>query len=79
MLELKDKISNTAFSGEELTESEAFTVTDTAKTSKRADAQEALMALGYSRSEASAVLNTIDVDKYELDDVIRLALKKIMK
>ena len=47
--------------------------------SKRKDAEDALSVLGYSRSEASSVLRTIDVDALELDDIIRLALKKLMR
>ena len=47
--------------------------------SKLSDAQDALTVLGYSRSEALRVLGTIDTKTLELDDIIRLALKKLMK
>ena len=47
--------------------------------SKLADAQDALTVLGYSRNEALKVLGTIDTASLELDDIIRLALKKLMK
>ena len=47
--------------------------------SKRRDAEDALSVLGYSRSEATAALRTIDTDALELDEIIRLALKKLMR
>ena len=47
--------------------------------SKLADAQDALTVLGYSRNEALKVLGTIDTASLELDDIIRLALKKLMR
>lgn len=47
--------------------------------SKLKDAQDALTVLGYSRNEALKVLGTIDTANLELDDIIRLALKKLMK
>lgn len=79
ILELKDKLNKLGFSSEDT----GFVSTESAPTestsSKRSDALEALMALGYSRNEATSVLKTIDVDALELDDIIRLALKKIMK
>ena len=43
------------------------------------EAQDALVVLGYSRSEAVSVLKTIDVGSLELEEIIRLALKKLMK
>ena len=48
------------------------------KSGKLSDAQDALTVLGYSRSEAARALATIDTS-LELDDIIRLALKKLMK
>ena len=48
------------------------------KSGKFSDAQDALTVLGYSRSEAARALATIDTS-LELDDIIRLALKKLMK
>ena len=77
ILELKDKLKKVDLSedGEEPILSIA---TDTAS-NKLSDAQDALIALGYSRNEAAAVLRTIDAEALELDEIIRLALKKIMK
>lgn len=48
------------------------------KSGKLSDAQDALTVLGYSRSEAARALASIDTS-LELDDIIRLALKKLMK
>ncbi len=78
VLELKDKLAKAGFGSDIYTEEDMPPITAAAG-NKLADAQDALMALGYSRAEAAAVLKTIDADKYELDDIIRLALKKIMK
>ena len=80
ILELKDKLQKVGFSADDtaiLANNEPNLAASAS--SKRSDALEALMALGYSRNEATAVLKTIDVDALELDDIIRLSLKKIMK
>ena len=80
ILELKDKLAKTAFSGVEAYELDTASVSQSATNqSKLSDAQEALMALGYSRNEAYNVLKSIDTASLELDEIIRLALKKIMK
>ena len=78
VLELKDKIAKSAIGGIEDTDDTPILNTETTS-SKLSDAQDALMALGYSRNEAASVLRTIDAEQLELDDIIRLALKKIMK
>lgn len=79
ILELKDKLAKSQGISldDALTVSPSETVVPTS--SKLSDALEALMALGYSRNEAQNVLKTIDTQSLELDDIIRLALKKIMK
>lgn len=46
--------------------------------SKKKDAEDALAVLGYSKSEVSAALRGIDSETLGLDDIIRLALKKLM-
>ena len=45
---------------------------------KMSEAQEALMVLGYSRSEVLNVLHTIDTAGLEVEGIIRAALKKLM-
>ena len=79
ILELKDKVSKSVdFLGED-SATEVYQETVSPKSSKLSDATDALMALGYTRNEAQGVLRSIDTEKLELDDIIRLALKKIMK
>lgn len=78
ILELKDKLKSVSFGAED--SANLPTAAETAAGGgKLADAQEALMALGYSRSEAASVLGSIDTENREVDEIIRLALKKIMK
>lgn len=80
ILELKDKVQRSASFDEESASTDSFAAVNvTAKSSKLSDAQDALTVLGYSRSEAANVLKSIDTDALEVDDIIRLALKKLMK
>jgi Holliday junction DNA helicase RuvA len=79
VLELKDKLKQqTVFEGDE-----AISLEDVAdvggSSSKKKDAEDALAVLGYSRNEASSVLRTIDTQNLELDEIIRQALKKLMR
>ena len=77
VLELKDKLAKSvSFSGnEEITSSVA--IPDNSE--KISEAQNALMVLGYKQSEAAAALRGIDVSRMELEDIIREALKRLMK
>jgi Holliday junction DNA helicase RuvA len=77
ILELKDKLKGTALESDEV--QTEISVNTTASSTKLSDAQDALTVLGYSRNEALSVLKTIDTASLELDDIIRLALKKLMK
>ena len=45
---------------------------------KLAEAQDALMVLGYSRAEAQNVLKNIDTQNLGLEDIIKKALKMLM-
>ena len=79
ILELKDKVAKSVdFLGED-SSAEPMQELPSQKNSKLSDAADALMALGYTKNEAQGVLRSIDTEKLELDDIIRLALKKIMK
>jgi Holliday junction DNA helicase RuvA len=77
ILELKDKLA-----GEE-----AFTsgtkggvsVAAAVPHSKKSEAQAALAVLGYGSAEINAALKDIDVDALTLEDIIRQALKRMMK
>lgn len=77
ILELKDKLKNQVFDTE--TEDNAPVVTNIGSSSKLSDAQDALAVLGYSRTEALNVLKSIDTANLELDEIIKLALKKLMR
>ena len=81
ILELKDKLKADGIG--ESDDSSTPLPTDlggkSASSGKLSDAQDALTVLGYSRSEAARALQSIDTTALELDDIIRLALKKLMK
>lgn len=77
ILELKDKLSKGQLgtSGGE-TYSGGVTVIPENKTS---EASAALAVLGYSQQETAAALNGIDLEALSLEDIIRQALKKMVK
>ena len=50
-----------------------------AGTSKLSDAVSALMVLGYSSAEVGALLKDVDVENTALEDIIKQALKKMVK
>jgi Holliday junction DNA helicase RuvA len=78
ILELKDKLKGQSFIDTEgsITAEELTTSTPSGK---KKDAEDALTVLGYSRSEAAAALRTINTDTLEVDEIIRQALKKLMR
>ncbi|MBR4296002.1 MAG: Holliday junction branch migration protein RuvA [Clostridia bacterium] len=77
VLELKDKISKEAPSA--MSSAQSINTLGDLPKNKLSEAQDALVVLGYSRSEAVSVLKGIDVSSLELDEIIRVALKKLMK
>lgn len=80
ILELKDKLQKEAIAEADFSSSaDDELVAAIGGSSKKRDAEDALAVLGYSRSEASAALRSIDIDSLELDEIIRLALKKLMR
>lgn len=78
ILELKDKLKN-QLSDEDYAENITEGAVTPAASSKLSDAQDALAVLGYSRNEALSALKSIDTDSMELDEIIKLALKKLMR
>ena len=40
---------------------------------------DALLVLGYTRAEAQKALRTIDIQALSIEDIIKEALKKLMK
>ena len=79
ILELKDKFKKSGITADEADSSSDILEISTPTSGKISDARDALMALGYTKAEALSVLKTIDTDTLELDEIIRLALKKIMR
>ncbi len=78
ILELKDKLKSD-FADGNVGEQVSADIVGTATTSKLSDAQDALAVLGYSKAEALSTLKTIDTQNLELDEIIKLALKKLMR
>ena len=79
ILELQDKLlKQTPPEQTQAAISVAMTTPGTSK-GKLSEAQDALTVLGYSRSEALNALQGIDVAGMEIEDIIRAALKKLMK
>ena len=75
ILELKDKISKEAADFMPASVSEPGGAS--AATGKLSDAAAALAVLGYGNNEIAAALKGVDADHLEVQDIVRLALKKI--
>lgn len=80
ILELKDKMLKEN-GGEPLMGggSSAAPTTSQGSRSKLSEATDALVVLGYSRPEAISALKDMDLSSMELEEIIRLSLKKMMK
>lgn len=77
ILELKDKLANGQLSAGG--ESYGGTGVTVIPENKSSEAAAALAVLGYSQSEIGVALKGIDVDALSLEDVIKQALKKMVK
>ena len=79
ILELKDKLMKEA-GGSETFAAVASPIPGAvaAKGGKLAEATDALMVLGYSRAEAMAAMKDMDIANMELEEIIRLSLKRLM-
>ncbi|MBQ8416860.1 MAG: Holliday junction branch migration protein RuvA [Clostridia bacterium] len=77
ILELKDKLMKEAPA--DMGSLSASAPVAAAKSGKLGEATDALMVLGYSRAEALAAIKDMDLSKMELEEIIRLSLKKLMK
>ncbi len=73
VLELKDKMPQTLS-----LQMHEHAPTSIADQSVQKDALDALMSLGYTRSEAQGVLKQIDMDQMTVEDIIKASLKKLM-
>ena len=76
VLELKDKLSK-SLSSEDFSAAEAFAVSSAPSNSNLSEAVEALVMLGYSRSEAASAISKLD-NKLPAEELIRLALKALI-
>ena len=77
ILELKDKLMKDSSSDVDF--APAVSGAPMQKGGKLTEATDALLVLGYTRAEALAALKDIDVSSLELEEIIRLSLKKLMK
>ena len=80
ILELKDKLMK-EHAGEDLKAISDVSSAPTVggKHGVLSEATDALLVLGYSRAEALNALKDLNTDSGELEEIIRLALKKLMK
>lgn len=76
ILELKDKLKASA---EGADAASADNSPEYTAGNRSAEALDALLVLGFNRAAALDALRGIDVENTELEDVIRTALKKLMK
>ena len=77
ILELKDKLAKGQLSADG--ESYGGTGVTVIPENKSSEAAAALAVLGYSQSEIAVALKGVDVDALSLEDVIKQALKKMVK
>ena len=79
VLELKDKLKKvTVLDGDDVVLADDLDMMS-GNADKRSDAISALTVLGYTRSEAESVIRKIDISSLEVDDIIKEALKKLMR
>lgn len=79
ILELKDKLLKETDLNEVGSSSIESVSSVKTNSGKLSEAQDALLVLGYSRSEALNVLKSIDTQTLELEEIIKKALKLLMK
>lgn len=79
ILELKDKLLKETDLNEAANASLESAAPVKTNSGKLAEAQDALLVLGYSRNEALNVLKNIDTQSLELEEIIKRALKLLMK
>ncbi len=79
ILELKDKLMKETDLGEAASSSIGVAAPPPTNAGKLSEAQDALMVLGYTRNEALNVLKNIDTQSLPLEEIIKQALKLLMK
>lgn len=79
ILELKDKLAKQTEFDLSAPVSPAADLTPSAGRGKLNEAQDALVVLGYTRGEAQNVLKSFDTSAMQLEDIIKEALKRLMR
>ena len=79
ILELKDKLAKGQSIGGGGMESYGGTGVTIIPENKLSEASAALAVLGYSQGEINLALKGVDLDSHTLEDIIKLALKRMMK
>ena len=79
ILELKDKLAKGQSIGGGGMESYGGTGVTIIPENKLSEASAALAVLGYSQGGINLALKGVDLDSHTLEDIIKLALKKMMK
>lgn len=74
VLELKDKVPQTL----SLQAHEHVQTSTNESQGNYKDALDALLSLGYTRSEAQGVLKQVDIESMTIEEIIKTALKKLM-
>ena len=78
ILELRDKMAAGAALPSAFEAASPIATATAAMGSKMSEAQEALLVLGYSRTEVLSALSGIDTSALDVEGIIRAALKKLM-
>ena len=79
ILELKDKMMKETGGALPQIDDSSASVSAPQGRGKLSEAVDALVVLGYSRAEAMTVLKDVDTSSLELEEIIRVSLKKLMK
>ncbi len=79
ILELKDKLKGQNITLDSANDDDTSLADILGASDKRADAISALTVLGYTKSEAEGVIRKINIAELDVDDIIKEALKKLMK
>ncbi len=79
ILELKDKLAAASLPASGVPETQGGATASAAGRSELSEAIDALTVLGYSRPEALTALKDIDTSGLPLEEIIRQALKKLIR
>lgn len=77
ILELKDKISIDSISSKDISGMEVSTLDSGKDLEKRELVSDALINLGFMKNDIERFLSSINVDEMEIEDIIKLSMKKL--